>query len=159
TLPKVGDLWQYRTRSMWKNVEPRTYTHRIVAATDAALRETVTAGDDESNGQTRSITSAPELVEWRGRGFYFVEFNPFIDAFGALAPGASWKALATPIENPLYSGWYTQGHVAGSDTVSVPAGTFKTQRVEINSARRPTGSATMQSNEPARIFYVVWYAP
>ena len=41
----------------------------------------------------------------------------------------------------------------------MPAGTFKAMRVEINSNRAPTGSASMRASEPVRIVHVIWYAP
>jgi hypothetical protein len=45
----------------------------------------------------------------------------------------------------------------GWDSVSVPAGTFKALRVELNSARQArTGTAIP---EPQRVQYLIWYAP
>src|SRR5439155_13847392 len=103
---------------------------------------------------------APEsrLVEWRGQGYYFVEFNPFLQAFGALQPGTTWKALVTPIEDPFFSNWYSQGRVIGWESVSVPAGSFKALRVEVDSTRNATANSAAQA-APAHIRYVIWYSP
>jgi hypothetical protein len=40
----------------------------------------------------------------------------------------------------------------------VPAGTFKALRVELNSSRNASANSAAQS-APARIRYVIWYAP
>ena len=41
TLPRAGDVWEYRSRSMWKNVEPRNYTHQINSVSEREVRETM----------------------------------------------------------------------------------------------------------------------
>ena len=126
----------YRVRSMWKNVEERTYVHQVTAVSGREVRETmadVASGDNAS--ESKSFGSDPRFVEWRGKGFYVVEFNPFLQVFGELQPDTAWKSLTIPYEDP--SNWYSQGRVRGWETVSVPAGTFKALRVELNSAARP----------------------
>jgi hypothetical protein len=154
----VGDTWQYRARSIWKNVDERTFVHQVTAASGREVRETMSEGANADNAaESRSFGPDPRFVEWRGRGFYFVEFNPFLHAFGALQPDTVWKSLAIPIDNPFYTNWYSTGRVVGWETVSVPAGSFKALRVEINSSRQAKANATIP--EPQRIRYAVWYAP
>jgi hypothetical protein len=158
-FPHVGDHWEYSFRSMWKNVEPRTFVHQVTAVSDREVRETmssITNGGKTSD--SKSFGAESRLVEWRGQGYYFVEFNPFLQAFGALQPGTTWKSLVTPIEDPFFPNWYSQGRVIGWDSVSVPAGSFKALRVELNSNRNASASSAAQS-APARIRYVIWYSP
>jgi hypothetical protein len=153
-FPRVGDTWQYRVRSMWKNVEERTFVHQVTAVSQREVRETmseVASGDNASEG--KSFGPDPRFVEWRGKGFYFVEFNPFLQVFGALQPDTEWKSLTIPVENP--SSWYSQGRVRGWDSISVPAGSFKALRVELNSSRAARASSVQ---EPQRVQYVIWYA-
>jgi hypothetical protein len=119
---------------MWKNAEERTYVHQVTAVSGREVRETmadVASGDNAS--ESKSFGSDPRFVEWRGKGFYVVEFNPFLQVFGELQPDTAWKSLTVPLENP--SSWYSQGRVRGWDSVSVPAGSFKALRVELNSSR------------------------
>ena len=40
-FPHVGDRWEYSFRSMWKNVEPRTFVHQVTAVSDREVRETM----------------------------------------------------------------------------------------------------------------------
>jgi hypothetical protein len=160
TLPRVGDIWVYRFQSRWKNVEQRFYTHQVTAVTEREVRETMSY-TPSADKTSESKTFAPDtrFVEWRGKGYYFVEFNPFLQAFGALHPGTAWKPLSIPVEDPFFGGWYTTGRAIDWDSVTVPAGTFKAIRVEINSSRKATGSRAMAEQEPVRILQVIWYAP
>ena len=49
------------------------------------------------------------------------------------------------------------GRIRGYESVTVPAGTFKSLKVEIDSNRRPTEG--MRSREPVRTMLTLWYAP
>jgi hypothetical protein len=158
-FPRVGDSWQYNFRSMWKNVEPRTFVHQVTRVSDRDVTETMSfVANGNKISDSKSFGADSRFVEWRGQGYYFVEFNPFLQAFGTLQPGTTWKSLVTPIEDPFLTNWYSQGRVIGWDSVSVPAGTFKALRVELNSNRNPSASSAAQGT-PARIQYVLWYAP
>jgi len=158
-FPRVGDSWQYDYKSMWKNVEPRTFVHQVIAVSDGEVRETMSfVGSSGKISDSKSFRADSRFVEWRGQGYYFVEFNPFLQTFGGLQPGTTWKSLATPIEDPFFADWYSQGRVIGSESVSVPAGTFAALRVELNSNRNAGASSAAQT-APARIRYVIWYSP
>jgi hypothetical protein len=155
-FPRVGDTWHYRVRSIWKNVEERTFVHQVTAVSEREVRETVSeAASGENAGESKSFGPDPRFVEWRGKGYYFVEFNPFLQVFGALQPDTAWKSLTAPVDDPFYTNWYSQGRVRGWDSVSVPAGSFKALRVELNSSRPPRAGSTQ---EPQRVQYVIWYA-
>jgi hypothetical protein len=158
-LPRAGDVWEYRSRSMWRTVEPSTYTHQVTAVSEREVRETMSyASSADKNTESKTFTPDTRFVEWRGKGYYFIEFNPFIQSFGDLQPGTTWK-LSIPVEDPFFSNWYTHGRAGNWDSVSVPAGTFKAIRVEINSNRPASGSSAMRDKEPTRILQVIWYAP
>lgn len=160
TLPREGDAWTYQVRSIWKNVEPRTYTHQVNAVSEREVREILRTGTgDDKVVQSQSFNPDTRFVTWRGSGYSFVEFNPFLAAFGALQPGTTWKGLAIPVDDPFFGNWYTQGRALDWGTVSVPAGTFKAIRVEINSNRPSTASAAMRGAEPVRILHVIWFSP
>lgn len=155
-FPRVGDTWQYRVRSIWRNVQERTYVHQVTAVSGREVQETMGEGaSGNSVSQSKSFGSDPRFVEWRGKGYYFVEFNPFLQAFGALQPDTTWKSLTAPVDNTSYTSWYTQGRVVGWESVSVPAGSFKALRVEVNSSRAARANS---AQEPQRIQYVAWYA-
>ena len=150
TLPRVGDTWEYRMRSKWATVEPRTYAHRVTAVSAREVAETMSVVASPDGAAVRqAFTPDTRFVEWRGQGFYFLEFNPFLEAFGGLQnPPAISKLPAMPAENPFHANWYSRGRIRGSESVTVPAGTFKSLKVEIDSTRRPTESPGMRSHEP-----------
>jgi hypothetical protein len=64
-----------------------------------------------------------------------------------------------PAEDPFFGNWYSRGRIVGAESVTVPAGTFKALKFEINSNRAATGSSAMRINEPVRVLHVIWYAP
>jgi len=161
TLPRVGDTWEYRMRSKWPTVPARTYTHRVtaVSASEVAQTISVSPSPDGSNVQ-RVFKPDTRFVEWRGPGFYLLEFNPFLDAFGVLERPATVTELpAMPPENPMYGNWTSRARVRGTESVTVPAGTFKALKVDIDSTRAPIESAGGQSREPIRTVLTLWYAP
>ena len=158
-LPRVGDLWQYQSKSIWRTVEPRSYTHRVTAVSEREIQETMTVAGGASAAESKTFGGDTRYVEWRGTGYYIVEFNPFLAAFDALAPDTTWKALKTPTAEPTGPEWYTQGRATGWESVTVPAGTFKALRVQIDSSRQMTASLAIRGPEAARIVYVAWYAP
>jgi hypothetical protein len=157
-FPRVGDTGHYRVRSIWKNVEARTFVHQVTAVSGREVRETMSdVTDGDSASESKSFGPDPRFVEWRGKGYYFVEFNPFLQVFGALQPDTAWKSLTVPVEDPFYTNWYSQGRVVGWDSVSVPAGNFKALRVELNSSRHAKAGSAIP--EPQRVQYLIWYAP
>ena len=158
-LPRVGDSWEYRSRSMWKNVEARIYTHQVTAVSEHEVRETMSYSGSADKSDAKSFEPDTRFVQRRGNGYYYVEFNPFIQALGALSPGTTWKSLAYPAEDPFFGNWSTHGRAVDWGSITVPAGTFKALRVEINGNRAPTGSVSMRASEPVRILHVIWYAP
>jgi len=161
TLPRVGDTWEYRWRSKWATVEPRTYSHQVTAVSAREVAETMSVVPSRDSAVLRqAFTPGTRFVEWRGQGFYLLEFNPFLDAFGGLQnPGTISALPAMPADNPQYADWDSRGRIRGSESVTVPAGTFKSLKVEIDSTRRPTESLGMRSHEPIRVLLSVWYAP
>lgn len=160
-LPRAGDFWEYRFRGVWKTIEPRTYTHQVVAVSEREIRESMRAdAAAELPVQSKSFGPDTGFVEWQGKGHYYVEFNPYLAAFGGVpAPGTTWKRYAMPTTDSGLGNWTSQGRVADWGSVSVPAGTFRALRIEISATRTSTGPASMRATEPVRLLHVIWYAP
>ena len=148
-------------RSKWPTVPPRTYTHRVTAVSAREVAQTISVSPSPDGAAAQqAFTPSSRFVEWRGPGFYLLEFNPFLDAFGVLQNSSAMTELpAMPPENPMYGNWSTRGRVRGSESVTVPAGTFNALKVEIDSTRAPIESAGGQSREPIRTVLTLWYAP
>jgi hypothetical protein len=161
TLPRIGDSWEYRMRSKWTTVPVRTYTHQVTAVSAREVAQTMSVGASADSAAVRqAFTPGSRWVEWRGPGLYLLEFNPFLGAFGALQNATAITDLpAMPPENPMYGNWVTRGKIRGSESVTVPAGTFQAIKIEMDSTRAPIESAGGQSREPIRTVLTVWYAP
>jgi hypothetical protein len=102
----VGDTAIPR-QSIWKNVDERIYVHQVTTVSAREVRQTLSEGPSGDNAsESRSFGPDPRFVEWRGKGFYFVEFNPFLQVFGALQADTAWKSLAVPVED-LLTNWHT----------------------------------------------------
>jgi len=160
TLPRIGDTWEYRMTSKWPTVPARTYTHRVTAVSAAQVAQTISVSPSPDGAAAQQVfTPGTRFVEWRGPGFYLLEFNPFLGAFGTLQSGAAVTNLPPmPPENPMYGNWTSRARVRGSESVTVPAGTFNALKLEIDSTRAPIESAGGQSREPIRTLLTVWYA-
>lgn len=161
TLPRVGDTWEYRMRSKWPTIPPRTYVHSVSAVSAREVTQAISIGGSADGVAARqTLSPSTRFVEWRGQGLYLLEFNPFLEAFGGLQGTAAITNLpAMPPENPMYGNWTTRGRVRGSESVTVPAGTFDTVKVELDSTRAPIESAGGRSREPVRVILTIWYAP
>jgi hypothetical protein len=159
-LPRVGDTWEYRMRSKWPTVEPRTYAHVVTAVSGREVAETMSVVASADGTPVRqAVTPDTRFVEWRGRGFYLLEFNPFLEAFGGLQSAAAISGLPSmPAENPFHAGWSSRGRLRGSESVTVPAGTFQSLKVEIDSTRRrPKGWDALP--RARAVLLTLWYAP
>jgi hypothetical protein len=148
-------------RSKWKTVEPRTYAHRVTAVSAREVSQTISVVPNPNSTNAQQVfTPGTRFVEWRGQGFYLLEFNPFLEAFGGLqSPAAITDLPAMPPENPMYGNWSSRGRIRSSESVTVPAGTFNALKVEIDSTRAPIESAGGRSREPIRTVLTIWYAP
>ena len=158
-LPRIGDTWEYRMRSKWATVKPRTYTHQVTAVSAREVAQTISV-DTEATAGRQAFTPETRFVEWRGQGFYLLEFNPFLEAFGGLQSAAGTLTVpAMPADDPFHANWSSRGRIRGYESVSVPAGTFKALKVEIDSNRAPTEGPGNRSREPTRALLTFWYAP
>jgi hypothetical protein len=148
-------------RSKWPTVPARTYTYRVTAASTGQIAQTISVGGGADGAAAQQVfTPGTRFVEWRGPGFYLLEFNPFLGAFGTLQNATAMTDLPPmPPENPMYGNWTSRARVRGSESVTVPAGTFDAQKLEIDSTRPPIESAGGRSREPIRTLLTVWYAP
>ena len=110
--------------------------------------------DEARMGNNRHAGSfAPGLV-LSGRSFAGTtvrEISPYLQSLGPLEPTPDWKNVSIlSNESPFTA------RLAGTETVTVPAGTFETQKLVIE------GTQVLRAayGNPSRTFTVtVWYAP
>lgn len=156
--PRPGDTWVYRSRSIWPQVPPRTFTHTVVAAGAAEVRETMKV-DATDNADVQRFAPGVAVIERIAGSVVRQEVSPFLLAWGVPSTGAKWKLSAIPGDGAFRDGWYGEARVTGEESVSVPAGSFDTIRLLVESNRLPDQFSRLAAQEPGRIQHLVWYAP
>jgi hypothetical protein len=154
----VGDTWTYRLVEPRRTDGPRQREYRVKVATVSGngIVEQYSIGQDAAS-------------EWtHGRGSYLVAlgpplFSPYMTAFGNLPTVGNLGRVQ--ITDGVCSGQYicqASARVVAAETITVPAGTFKAIRVQVEHSWRaaqagghPTQAA--QFNGARRM--TVWYAP
>jgi hypothetical protein len=149
-LPRPGDTWTYRYTDGWRPGQQLKIQHSVVSAAPGEIWDAMKSS--AGSGDQIQFTPAPTLTERAGDR---VEFSPYLQAFGNLAPGRSFKLSYTTRDNG--APWEVQVRVIGAETVIVPAGEFDTVRVEVTGNRSPMG-IQLNSPAPTRTYQVIWYS-
>ncbi len=154
--PSMGDTWRYQYTSGWRTVAPQTIDYVVTAVSPTAIGDRMTVvglpGED-----ARTFTSRVETVNRVLPGFMANEFSPYLQAFTALAPGASLAAPAMPPDSMFGLPWSILVRVSGPERVAVPAGTFDAMRVDLKGGRSPYRLNTVA--EPSYLYETIWFAP
>lgn len=145
-LPKPGDNWTYRYSDGYGKAG--TFTVRVTGASGEEI------SDEARMGNNRHVGNFAPGVALSGRSFGGTtvrEISPYLQSLGPNEPTAEWHNISILTgEQPFAA------HLAGSETVTVPAGTFETRKLVIQ------GTQVMRAayGNPSRTFTVtVWYAP
>ncbi|MCB1858334.1 MAG: TIR domain-containing protein [Gammaproteobacteria bacterium] len=158
-LPVPGDRWSYRVRGIWSNTPEWTMEISVHSVEADRVNESISrssAGSAKGSKRRRIVGGAVQLVDgsYAGR-----EFSPYLGAFEALQVGEEWEKITMATAAGDWSGWYSQGEVGDWEQVSVPAGSFRALRVQVQCARSASGSSSERDREPVRIYFEVWFAP
>lgn len=157
SLPVKGERWVYRSSGKWPTSPKRRYEIVVQSVADNLVTDELRLIEPESGAEVRRARgNQPDFIAWNLIG---PEFSPYFGAFVDLAGQGRLSGLPTPDLNPQWTNWYSKAEVIGRESVSVPAGTFNTLKVEVWSSRNRTGSQTEAQMEPVRVNYLIWYAP
>jgi hypothetical protein len=164
TLAKVGDNWTYELVEGGKR-KGDTITMKVAAIEGDRLQETMTRASVRGFGATRTFKPGfdPEAgiqeTELPG-SFFLLEFSPYITAEGAPPLGKEWKNVAVDLtlkgSGSLRVRTAMNIRVIGEERVRVPAGEFRTVRVEAQS--RAYLEARKDGSEPS-VVLTYWYSP
>jgi TIR domain-containing protein/centrosomal CEP192-like protein len=155
---RVGEIWTYQTRGMWPT-SPKRRLQFVVRAVDGSnVTEELRQLQPEGRGteQKRSRGGEAGFLGWTEAGS---EFSPYLGTRLKWTGDESWSNIATPDFDSNWRNWHSSAKMVGQEKVQVPAGNFRTWKVEVWSSRAATGSRTQAELEPVRIRYLVWYAP
>jgi hypothetical protein len=156
--PAVGDTWTYRLVEPRRTDGPRQREYRVKVATVSAdaIVEQYSVGQGTAS-------------EWtHGRGSYLVAlgpplFSPYMTAFGNLPTVGNLGRVQ--VTDGVCNGQYicqASARVVAAETITVPAGTFKAIRVQVEHSWRAAQAGghpaqAAQFNGARRM--TVWYAP
>lgn len=160
--PRVGDLWRYEFRSVFRVPTARLLEVRVLEVGSDNLRDRV-ATVNEPEADEHAFDSSLQMVERplavdRSpvqrflRRLTVFEFSPYLQAFGPLPDEGS---VAAP--TPAFGGPFTgRARLRGAERVSVPAGSFDAVRMDYELSR-PTTVTMRPEFDPAFILATVWY--
>jgi hypothetical protein len=151
--PRIGDTWAYHYTSIFRAQPPRTVEVQLIEVGPVGLRDRVAIAGAPAS-EEHAFTSALEMVERPLAGFSVYEFSPYLLAFGTLPPVAA-VAVPAPAWGQPFTG---RARFAGSERLSVPAGTFDVSRMSVEISRTP-GSTLQPRIDPVFTLATVWYAP
>ena len=104
--------------------------------------------------------AAPGRYVSRDVGASKLVFEYFPDALAGGEPPASWPAPSGyPTYATPYIEWKYAVKVAGWETVTVPAGTFRALRIEVEGSRGKDPDPFWWPKQAARFQHSIWYAP
>jgi hypothetical protein len=163
-MPQVGDTWTYRLshprlRGQWgqKAKPARTHVVRVDSVPEGKIIDQLSV---DGSTPTRTSLSAGSYLVPQGVSV----FSPYLATFGDLA--ATARLGRVEILDPECSGDYVceaSARTLGTETVTVPAGTFSAIKVLVEQSWRPSsgsGSSLFQGGQMTGGRHLtVWYAP
>ena len=161
--PRVGDLWRYEFRSVFRVPAARLLEVRVLAVGSGNVHDRLAtvkepevdehAFDSSLEMVERPLAVDRSLVQRFLRRLTVFEFSPYLQAFGPLPDEGS---VATP--TPAFGGPFTgRARLRGAEQVNLPAGSFDAVRMDYE-VSRPTTVTMRPEVDPAFILATVWYA-
>jgi hypothetical protein len=152
--PRVGDTWKYGYRSEWKNVAPHTLDFAVVSVADQGLTDRLTVDGAATPAAEQLFTSQLAITARPLSGVLLLEFSPYLQAFGPVS-------VDGPVSSPPVTwgtAWTVVASIAGTEQISVPAGTFAATRVDISGWRQFISGQMDDAIDPVRLYATAWFA-
>jgi hypothetical protein len=156
--PKGATSWKYSYADLQYGRHKFIFSVRAAAAAGDALSETYAVDGAPGSAVTLEARSGQYLNRPLGGGKTLLEYLPYALAGGE--PPAAWPlpsgypTYATP-----YIEWKYTTRVVGWESVTVPAGTFRALRLEVEGSRGKDPDAYWWPKQAARFQHTVWYVP
>ncbi|HUN69236.1 MAG TPA: hypothetical protein VMU46_10580 [Burkholderiales bacterium] len=153
-----GASWKYSYADLQYSRFKFTFTVRAPGVGGDAVEETFAVDGGSGIAATVDARSGKYLSRMLGSSRTVLEYLPYALAGGE--PPASWP---TPSGYPTYSTpyleWSYTTKAVGWESVTVPAGTFRALRVEIEGHRGKDPDPYWWPKQAARFQHTFWYAP
>lgn len=147
TNPQVGDTWTYRYSDGYGRRE--TYSVRVTSVSENEIRDEIRMDHSRNSG---SFGAGLEVVPRGISGLNLREFSPYLLSLGPQEFSTGWSTVKLFEESKPFTARFV-----GSETVSVPAGTFETQKLIVDGVQFVRGSFQVALSRKYTL--TVWYAP
>lgn len=156
--PAPGAMWKYSYADLQYGRFKFTFSVSANPAAEGAVSEAFAVDGAAATAATVDARSGKYLSRLLGGSRTLLEYLPYALAGGE--PPASWPV---PSDYPTYATpyieWKYATRVAGWESVTVPAGTFRALRVEIEGSRGNDPDPFWWPKQAARFQHTIWYAP
>jgi hypothetical protein len=161
-VPAVGATWNYKLQDKLFPSRQQAFAIRVDGVNGALINELIQAGEGDRTAVPLDAQQVRFVDRDLGGGQRFLELSPY------LLNAASGGGLPnSPTHYPLGSSSEPfRVRVANiiEDQVSVPAGTFKTIRVDVSGERSSSGFGGLGGGQwntlgVTRFRYTAWYSP
>ncbi len=166
SLPEVGATWKYRYSDLHYGRIKQDFTLRVTGVSGWSVTEAFERGNAGDGAHAIQATIVAQDLKYGQKliesGRTIAEFAPYLIGTGKLEGSLPWHELGSTHPLAKGAGWRYDGMRQAGEQVSVPAGSYKSVRVEINGRTSSAESASVfrQYVRPvARFQYTIWYAP
>ena len=153
SLPPVGATWKYGFRDQRLSRREQLFTVRVTGVDGWDVRESFAP----ANGVPVEATVNAKEARFGARnvgGYSVIELAPYL-----FSSELGKAAQESPTRYPSGRTWKISAPSIAEEETRVPAGSFKTLRVEVTGMSEAFGQATNDFSVPARFQYTAWYAP
>ena len=153
-----GASWKYSYADLQYSRFKFTFSIRTDSVAGDAVSETFALDGGPGMAVTVDARSGKYLSRLLGGSRTLLEYLPYALAGGE--PPAAWPVPSGyPTYATPYIEWSYTTKVVGWESVTVPAGTFRALRVEIEGKRGKDPDPYWWPKQAARFQHTVWYAP
>jgi hypothetical protein len=153
-LPKVGALWKYSFRDQHLKHREQVFTIRVTGVDGWDVRESFVGPSGKLVATMLNARDTGFGARDGLQGYSLIELAPYL-----YSSELGRSALQSPASYPSAKSWKIGLPTIIEEQTQVPAGSFKTLRVEVTGTSNAFGVATNNFSQPARFQYTAWYAP
>jgi serine protease Do len=159
-MPAAGTTWVYGYIERIFGRRQIEYSVRVLRVIDAVVEEALTFAGSGSKDARRVVDAreARFLEQRLDANATLIELAPYlVAASNGKEPAAPLRPMGYPIGDATLSDWLTSARLLDWEQVTVPAGTFRALRVEIDGKReRPPFTNHVVAGS---FRLTAWYAP
>jgi hypothetical protein len=157
-LPSAGETWKYSYADLQYGRHKFTFSVRAAGVSGDVVDEAFSVDGGSATAVTVDARSGKYLSRLLGGSKTLLEYLPY--ALAGSEPPVSWPAPSGyPTYATPYLEWKYATRVAGWESVTVPAGTFRALRVEVEGNRGKDPDPFWWPKQAARFVHAIWYAP